>query len=118
MNFTMNNTTYNAPNMGIVSFAATGDYASALARNQGNPQAFEIFAKQFEPKLMAIALVFTHVRRDAEDIVQETLRKGFLDLHQFEGESSFFTWLTRLVIKEAFMLFRKRGTLRAPSLDF
>ena len=107
---------YNTPNIGIVSSNAVGDHLLALAINCGDAQAFEIFVKRYEPKLIAIALVFTRVRADVENIVQETLRKSFLHLRQFEGESSFFTWLTRIAVKEAFVLLRKRGVLREPSL--
>jgi len=100
---------YNTPRIEIVSSNAEGDHSLALAINRGDAQAFEIFVKRYEPKLMAIALVFTRVRGDAENIVQETLRKAFFHLRQFEGELSFFTWLTRIAVKEAFMLLRKKG---------
>lgn len=109
MNFAMNNTKDNTSSVGIASFDAAGDHAPASAVNRGDVQAFEIFVRRYEPKLMAIALVFTRVQGHAENIVQETLRKAFLHLRQFEGESSFFTWLTRIAVKEAFMSLRKRG---------
>lgn len=98
----------NTPNMGIVSSDAAGDHTLALAANRGDAQAFEILVRRYEPKLMAIALVFTRVREDAEDIVQESFRKAFIHLRKFEGESSFFTWLQRIAVSEALMLLRKR----------
>jgi len=107
---------YNTPNIEIVSPKAESDHSLALAMNRGDAQAFEIFARRYEPKLMAIALVFTRVPQAVENIVQETLRKGFLHLRQFEGESSFFAWLTRIAVKEAFLLWRKRDAVRTASL--
>jgi len=109
---------YKTPNTEIVSSNAESDHSIPLAANRGDAQAFEIFVKRYELKLMTIAFVFTRVRADAENIVKETLRKAFIHLRQFEGESSFFTWLTRIAVKEAFMLLRKRDALRAASLHF
>ena len=61
MNYTMNNTT----DKGIVSFDAAGDHTPALVPNQGDAQAFKILFMHYEPKLMAIALVFTRLRGEA-----------------------------------------------------
>jgi RNA polymerase sigma factor (sigma-70 family) len=87
-----------------------------LAANRGEDQAFEILVKRYQPKIFAIAMRFTRVREDAEDIVQETFQKAFIHLHRFEGKSSFFTWLTRIAINEALMLLRKGHLLREVSM--
>jgi RNA polymerase sigma-70 factor, ECF subfamily len=49
--------------------------------------------------------------------MQQTFQKAFLHLHQFEGRSSFSTWLTRVAINEAQMLHRKSGNTREVSID-
>jgi RNA polymerase sigma-70 factor (ECF subfamily) len=54
----------------------------------------------------------TRTREDAEDVVQQSLQKAFVHLHQFEGKSSFSTWLTRIAINEALILLRKSRGLR------
>lgn len=41
-------------------------------------------------------------------MVQESLQKAFLRLHEFEGRSRFFTWLTQVAINESFMSIRRR----------
>lgn len=64
------------------------------------------------PWLFVLAMRYTGVREDAEDVVQEALHKAFIHLHKCEGKSSFFTWLTRIVINEALMLLRKGRSLR------
>jgi len=46
------------------------------------------------------------VVEDAEDIVQQSFYKAFAHLSQFQGESSFSTWLTRIAINEALMFLR------------
>jgi|SRR5215472_911024 len=107
----------NKPNTAIVPSNAAGDHVLALAAKRGEAQAFEILFKRYQPKIFATAQRFTRVREDAEDIVQETFQKAFIHLHQFEGKSSFSTWLTRIAINEALMLLRKGRALREVSME-
>src|SRR5215475_10587976 len=107
----------NKPNTAIVPSNAAGDHVRALAAKRGEAQAFEILFERYQPKIFATALRFTRVREDAEDIVQETFQKAFIHLHQFEGKSSFSTWLTRIAINEALMLLRKGRARREVSID-
>jgi RNA polymerase sigma-70 factor (ECF subfamily) len=57
------------------------------------------------------------VVEDAEDIVQQSFYKAFVHLCQFQGESSFSTWLTRIAINEALMFLRSIGAVREVSID-
>ena len=43
----------------------------------------------------------TRNREDAEDVVQQSFQKAFINLQKFEGDSLFSTWLTRIAINEA-----------------
>lgn len=105
------------PNAMILSCNPKGDHATVLAAKGGDEQAFGILFKHYQPKIFAIALRYTRIREDAEDIVQETFQKAFLHLHKFEGKSSFSTWLTRIAINEALMLLRRGRALREVSID-
>lgn len=98
---------------------SVGEDESALiaAAKSGNAQAFEALIARNQQRILAIALRRTRVRQDAEDIVQQSFQKAFLHLHQFEGRSSFSTWLTRVAINEAQMLYRKSGNTREVSID-
>ena len=42
--------------------------------------------------------------------MQQSFEKAFLHLQQFEGHSSFSTWLTRIAMNEALMWVPKRGS--------
>jgi RNA polymerase sigma-70 factor, ECF subfamily len=92
--------------------ATSEDYALVVAANRGNAHAFEILFERCQPQIFAIALRFTRVREDAEDIVQQTFQKAFVHLHRFEGKASFSTWLTRIAVNEALMVLRKRHRRR------
>jgi RNA polymerase sigma-70 factor, ECF subfamily len=93
------------------------EYALIAAAKSGDAQAFELLIARHRQRILAIALRRARVRQDAEDIMQQTFQKAFLHLHQFEGRSSFSTWLTRVAINEAQMLHRKSGNTREVSID-
>ncbi len=107
----------NAPNTVIASPYAAGDHAFALAAKCGDKRAFGILFERYQPKILAIALRYTRVAEDAEDIVQQTFQKAFIHLHQFEGKSSLSTWLTRIAMNEALMLRRKGRAAREVLVD-
>jgi RNA polymerase sigma-70 factor (ECF subfamily) len=50
----------------------------------------------------------TKNREDSEDVTQESFHKAFVHLGAFQEKSRFSTWLTRIVMNEAYMLLRKR----------
>jgi RNA polymerase sigma-70 factor (ECF subfamily) len=93
------------------------DMALVAAAKHGNREAFEILVQRHQRRILAIALRFTRIREDAEDIVQQSFQKAFIHLHKFEGMSSFSTWLTRIAINEALMLLRRGRGLREVSID-
>jgi RNA polymerase sigma-70 factor (ECF subfamily) len=91
----------------IPSFCPTaGDETLVLAAKNGNEQAFEILVQRHRRKIFVVALHFTRVREDAEDVAQQSFHKAFLHLRKFEGKSSFRTWLTRIAVNESLMWLR------------
>jgi RNA polymerase sigma factor (sigma-70 family) len=55
--------------------------------------AFEMLVKRYHARVFALALRYTRVHEDTEDVVQQTFLKVFVYLQDFEGRSSFGTWL-------------------------
>ena len=91
------------------------DTTLVAAASAGSNQAFTILVRRHRGKILALALRFTGSREDAEDIVQQSFQKAFTHLEQFEGRSSFSTWLTRIAINEALIWRRrKRALLEVP----
>jgi RNA polymerase sigma-70 factor, ECF subfamily len=98
------------------STLATEEALTVAARN-GNEQAFEILVERYRHRMVVVALRFTRVQEDAEDVTQQSFQKAFVHLHRFEGKSSFSTWLTRITINEALMLLRRGRRHREVSID-
>jgi RNA polymerase sigma-70 factor (ECF subfamily) len=59
------------------------------------------------PKPQKAARRMIHNAEDSEDAVQEALITAFRKLHQFEGRSSFSTWLHSIVRNASRMYYRK-----------
>ena len=96
---------------------ATEDAALVAAAKKGHAQAFEMLVHRYQRRLLAVALRFTRLREDAEDVVQQSFQKAFVHLRKFEGKSSFSTWLIRITINEGLMLLRRRRGLSEVSID-
>jgi RNA polymerase sigma-70 factor, ECF subfamily len=104
------------PTIACVSGPA-GERTLLVAAKNGDEQAFETLFKRYQRKTLAVVLRYTRVVEDAEDVVQQTFYKAFVHLYQFQGESSFSTWLTRIAINEALMFLRHIGAVREVSID-
>src|SRR4029077_5436053 len=104
------------PTIACVSDPA-GERTLVVAAKNGDEQAFETLFKRYQRKTLAVVLRYTRVVEDAEDIVQQSFFKAFVHLCQFQGESSFSTWLTRIAINESLMFLRRRGAVRDVSID-
>lgn len=88
--------------------AEEADAALVAAAKRGDNTAFEILVRRHQSRVLAIARRFTRTREDAEDILQQSFQKALFHLQQFEGNSSFSTWLTRITINESLMWLRKK----------
>ena len=70
--------------------------ADLLARiRRGDDDAFDAVARQYGPRLFALALRLTGRREDAEDLVQETLVRTLPKLAGFEGRAKLSTYLVQ-----------------------
>ena len=104
------------PTIACVSDAANERTLVVAAKN-GDEPAFETLFKRYRRKTLGVVRRYVRVVEDAEDIVQQSFYKAFVHLCQFQGESSFSTWLTRIAINEALMFLRRIGAVREVSID-
>jgi RNA polymerase sigma factor (sigma-70 family) len=91
----------------IYSLSDKGDMTLVAAAKNENRQAFEVLVERHARRIFFAARRMTRTREDGEDVVQQSLQQAFVHLHQFEGKSSFSTWLTRISINEVLILLRK-----------
>lgn len=68
---------------------------------------FEIVMRRYNQRLYRIVRSILGTDADVEDVLQEAYLKAFAHLAQFEGRSSFATWLTKIAIHEATARARK-----------
>ena len=84
------------------------DRSLVAAAKRRETQAFEELVFRYERRVLAIAQRITNNREDAEDVAQESFHKAFRHLDSFQEKARFSTWLTRIVMNEAYMLLRRR----------
>jgi len=83
----------------------------------GDLVAFEELVVRHRDKLFARAISMMRNEDDANDLSQEAWVKGWQRLKQFQGESSFSTWMTRIVINLCLDQIRKNKRQRAESIQ-
>jgi RNA polymerase sigma-70 factor (ECF subfamily) len=89
-----------------------------MARARGGDSAsFELLCAPHTGRLLKTAFKITGNREDAEDAVQDSLMRAFVRIHDFRGDSSFSTWLTRIVINSALLIRRKNGSAKHVFID-
>jgi len=64
----------------------------------GDVEAFCRLAREYERRVYALALHYCRRPEDAEDLSQEVWLKAFRSLGGFRFESSFHTWLRRIMV--------------------
>ena len=78
------------------------------AAKNGHSAAFATLCERHRKQLFRAAHRITRSCEDAEDAVQDTLLRAFVHMTDFDGRSSFGTWLTRIAINSALMILRKK----------
>jgi RNA polymerase sigma-70 factor (ECF subfamily) len=78
------------------------DNEIALVRlaQSGSTESFEILVNRYEQGIYRLGHIITKNKQDAEDVLQETFLKAYANIHQFGGESRFFTWLAGIAMNE------------------
>lgn len=84
---------------------------------RGDMVAFEELVARHRDKIYARAFSMMRNEEEAVDLSQEAWVKGWQRLKQFQGESSFVTWMTRIVINLCLDQLRKQKRQRAESIE-
>jgi len=97
--------------------SARSDEALVGAAQKGDMVAFEELVARHRDKVYARAFSMVRSEDAATDLSQEAWVKAWQRLHQFQGEASFLTWMTRIVINLCLDHLRKQKRLRAESIE-
>jgi RNA polymerase sigma-70 factor (ECF subfamily) len=97
--------------------SSANDEALVRAAKNGDMPAFEELVARHRDKIYARAYIMMRNEDEALDLSQEAWVKGWQRLKQFEGESSFATWMTRIVINLCLDQLRKRKQHQLESIE-
>ncbi|MDF2692809.1 MAG: ECF-family polymerase sigma factor [Labilithrix sp.] len=76
---------------------------------QGDVAAFRQLVERHQRRAFAIALSLVRDENDARELVQDAFLRVYKGLNNFQGGSSFFTWLYRIITNLSIDLIRKPG---------
>src|SRR5436190_8728172 len=97
--------------------SALNDENLVKLSRKGDMGAFEELVARHRDKIFARAFSMVRNEDEALDLSQEAWVKSWQRLKQFQGQSSFGTWMTRIVINLCLDQLRKRKRQRAESIE-
>jgi len=103
--------------MSVKDHSSADDQALVRAAQKGDMGAFEELVARHRDKIYARAFSMMRNEEEAVDLSQEAWVKGWQRLAQFHGESSFGTWMTRIVINLCLDQLRKQKRQRTESIE-
>jgi len=86
---------------------AVPDEELVTRAQQGDDTAFAELLQRHHSSCLKLALSILRDRPDAEDEVQNASWKAFQHIGQFQQDSKFSTWLTRIVVNQCLMRLRQ-----------
>jgi RNA polymerase sigma-70 factor (ECF subfamily) len=98
-------------------YSSADDPALVKASHGGDMSAFEELVARHRDKIYARAYSMVRNEEEAIDLSQEAWVKGWQKLRQFQGEASFATWMTRIVINLCLDHLRKQKRHRTESIE-
>jgi RNA polymerase sigma-70 factor (ECF subfamily) len=93
------------------------DRELVLAAQRGDRDAFKTLFERYHRRAYALAFGVVRHQDDALDVVQDAFIKAHKYLDKFEGNSSFYTWLYRIVMNLAIDHLRKHRRVKPVELD-
>lgn len=78
--------------------AEPDDLALVQRCQAGDEAAFVMLVKRYQRKVFTVAFGMVKNQQDAMDVAQDTFIKVHRHLDHFQGTSSFYTWLYRIVV--------------------
>src|SRR4051812_7195395 len=102
---------------GVGRFAGLTDEEVVARVLDGETPLFEVLMRRHNQRLYRVARAIVRDDAEAEDVMQEAYVRAFSQLAQFEGRSTWATWLTRIAVNEALARVRRRGRFVGVDVD-
>lgn len=99
-----------------VGASGTGDHELVQRVQAGDSAAFRALFDRYHRRAFAVAMGVVKNENDALDAVQDAFVKVHKNIDKFQGSSSFYTWLYRIVMNVS--IDHVRRTSRRKNLDF
>src|SRR5580698_1599263 len=111
---------YLSPNSidGLHILENANDEMLVMAARVGEHLAFSELWNRHSKRAFNTMYRITRNRQDAEDALQDAFLKAFIHLKNFDGRSTFATWLTRIAINSALMILRKKRAHPETSMEW
>jgi RNA polymerase sigma-70 factor (ECF subfamily) len=103
--------------MTVKDYSSADDQSLVRAAQRGDMAAFEELVARHRDRIYARAYSMMRNEEEAIDLAQEAWVKGWQRLRQFQSESSFGTWMTRIVINLCLDQLRKQKRQRTESIE-
>jgi RNA polymerase sigma-70 factor, ECF subfamily len=100
---------HSAPSKERRAREAEDDRVLIESAQAGDMSAFRRLVERHQRPAFAVAMALVRDENDARDVVQEAFLRVHKSLPTFEGGSTFFTWLYRIVTNLSIDLMRKPG---------
>jgi RNA polymerase sigma-70 factor (ECF subfamily) len=75
----------------------------------GDKEAFRMLVERHQRRAFSIAMALVRDENDARELVQDAFLRVYKNIGGFQGQSSFFTWLYRIITNLSIDLIRKPG---------
>jgi RNA polymerase sigma-70 factor (ECF subfamily) len=86
---------------------ATSDEEAIRRVLAGDRDAFAVLVERYQGRAFRLALRVLRNEESARDAVQDAFLKAYSSLSRFQGRSSFYTWLYRLVMNQCLDMKRR-----------
>ena len=89
-----------------------------IRRSQaGDAEAFGELVTRYHARILTLLNGMVRNENDASDLAQEGFLKAWSSIRQFQGRSSFYTWLYRLTVNLAILSLRRKDRRVEVELD-
>jgi RNA polymerase sigma-70 factor, ECF subfamily len=84
------------------------DHSLVEACRAGQTEAFGVLVERYQERLFQTIRRLGCTDEDANDFLQDTFLRAFEKLDQFQGDSSFYTWVYRIAVNLALSGYRRQ----------